>query len=173
MLWDRCCENGSVMSPVFKWSSALPSDDKPGAPLSPRAAGITATSTVTAELYRCETHLNQDFFLRGCHRLQQSPLTLVQFKIGTVEHLATKKCYFTIWRAWSELYGNSDPCAHNQYKCANYSLTFELFTYFYFSLTRLLLGRRFLFAFLFAILYCYFFPAIGYFHFNDVFSYVA
>lgn len=25
--WDRCCENGSVMSPVFKWSSALPSDD--------------------------------------------------------------------------------------------------------------------------------------------------
>ncbi len=128
MLWDRCCENGSVMSPVFKWSSAPPSDDKPGAPLSPRAAGITATSTVTAELYRCETHLNQDFFLRGCHRLQQSPLTLVPFKIGTVEHLATKKCHFTIWRAWSELYGNSDPCAHNQYKCANYSLTcFDFF----------------------------------------------
>ncbi len=138
MLWDRCCENGSVMSPEFKWSSALPSYDKPGAPLSPRAAGITATSTVTAELYRCETHLNQDFFLRGCHRLQQSPLTLVPFKIGTVEHLATKKMTFynltcMKWAKWK------------QWPLRAYKS--ELFTY----LLRLLLGRRFLLLFLFAI----------------------
>lgn len=119
MLWDRCCENGSVMSPVFKWSSALPSDDGKR----PAHLCLRAPQVVTAELHRCETHLIQDFSLRGCHRHQPSPLTLIKLKIGTVEHLATKKCHFTIWRAWSALYGNSDPCAHNQYKCANYSLT--------------------------------------------------
>lgn len=93
MLWDRCCENGSVMSPVFKWSSALPSDDgKRPAHLCLRAPQVARALVTyyTAELHRCETHLNQDLSLRGCHRLQPSPLTLIKLKIGTVEHLATK-----------------------------------------------------------------------------------